>query len=203
MGEHASIPGTSIGVMCNVLPAGILLPKHVPSFTAVLYGRVAQGFPMEKLLSRTGQPAQTSWVAAVGCSPNRKNNSTGPSTTRPVSSANVPSSGPTTAEATPGRSPRPRGPRSPPLAARSSSTPADSSSLAEMLPRVARASRIGPSFCGDFTTVWSHPKGPGQASGPPSWRWPEGMIANDRPIIPERWTGHGSPRRHLVGNGAR
>ncbi|MGP0062364.1 MAG: hypothetical protein ACLQGP_02015, partial [Isosphaeraceae bacterium] len=41
--------GTSIGVMCNVLPAGILLPKHVPSFTAVLYGRVAQGFPIEKL----------------------------------------------------------------------------------------------------------------------------------------------------------
>jgi UDP-N-acetylglucosamine diphosphorylase / glucose-1-phosphate thymidylyltransferase / UDP-N-acetylgalactosamine diphosphorylase / glucosamine-1-phosphate N-acetyltransferase / galactosamine-1-phosphate N-acetyltransferase len=41
--------GTSIGVMCNVLPAGILLPKHVPSFTAVLYGRVAQGFPLEKL----------------------------------------------------------------------------------------------------------------------------------------------------------
>jgi UDP-N-acetylglucosamine diphosphorylase/glucosamine-1-phosphate N-acetyltransferase len=41
--------GTSIGVMCNVLPAGILLPKHVPSFAAVLYGRVGQGFPLEKL----------------------------------------------------------------------------------------------------------------------------------------------------------
>jgi UDP-N-acetylglucosamine diphosphorylase/glucosamine-1-phosphate N-acetyltransferase len=41
--------GTSIGVMCNVLPAGILLPKHVPSFTAVLYGRVAQGFPLAKI----------------------------------------------------------------------------------------------------------------------------------------------------------
>jgi UDP-N-acetylglucosamine diphosphorylase / glucose-1-phosphate thymidylyltransferase / UDP-N-acetylgalactosamine diphosphorylase / glucosamine-1-phosphate N-acetyltransferase / galactosamine-1-phosphate N-acetyltransferase len=36
-------------VMCNVLPAGILLPKHVPSFTAVLYGRVAPGFPLESL----------------------------------------------------------------------------------------------------------------------------------------------------------
>ena len=35
--------------MCNVLPAGILLPKHVPSFTAVLYGRVEQGFPLEKV----------------------------------------------------------------------------------------------------------------------------------------------------------
>ena len=41
--------GTSIGVMCNVLPAGILLPKHIPSFTAVLYGRVAPGFPLDQL----------------------------------------------------------------------------------------------------------------------------------------------------------
>jgi UDP-N-acetylglucosamine diphosphorylase/glucosamine-1-phosphate N-acetyltransferase len=41
--------GTAIGVMCNVLPAGILLPKHVPSFTAVRYGRVSPGFPLEKL----------------------------------------------------------------------------------------------------------------------------------------------------------
>jgi UDP-N-acetylglucosamine diphosphorylase / glucose-1-phosphate thymidylyltransferase / UDP-N-acetylgalactosamine diphosphorylase / glucosamine-1-phosphate N-acetyltransferase / galactosamine-1-phosphate N-acetyltransferase len=41
--------GTAIGVMCNVLPAGILLPKHVPSFTAVNYGRVAPGIPIEKL----------------------------------------------------------------------------------------------------------------------------------------------------------
>lgn len=41
--------GTSVGVMCNVLPAGILLPKHIPSFTAVLYGRVAPGFSVEQL----------------------------------------------------------------------------------------------------------------------------------------------------------
>ncbi len=41
--------GTSIGVMCNVLPAGILLPKHIPSFTAVLYGRVAPGFALDQL----------------------------------------------------------------------------------------------------------------------------------------------------------
>jgi UDP-N-acetylglucosamine diphosphorylase/glucosamine-1-phosphate N-acetyltransferase len=41
--------GTAIGVMCNVLPAGFLLPKHVPSFTAVRYGRVSPGFPLEKL----------------------------------------------------------------------------------------------------------------------------------------------------------
>jgi hypothetical protein len=41
--------GTSIGVMCNVLPAGPLLPKHVPSFAAVLYGRVAPGFPLDQM----------------------------------------------------------------------------------------------------------------------------------------------------------
>jgi len=41
--------GTAIGVMCNVLPAGILLPKHVPSFTAVSYGRVSPGFALERL----------------------------------------------------------------------------------------------------------------------------------------------------------
>lgn len=41
--------GTAIGVMCNVLPAGPLLPKHVPSFTAVLYGKVAPGFPLEQM----------------------------------------------------------------------------------------------------------------------------------------------------------
>jgi UDP-N-acetylglucosamine diphosphorylase/glucosamine-1-phosphate N-acetyltransferase len=41
--------GTAIGVMCNVLPAGPLLPKHVPSFAAVLYGKVAPGFPLSQL----------------------------------------------------------------------------------------------------------------------------------------------------------
>jgi UDP-N-acetylglucosamine diphosphorylase/glucosamine-1-phosphate N-acetyltransferase len=43
--------GTAIGVMCNVLPAGPLLPKHVPSFTAVMYGRVAPGFPLEQMFA--------------------------------------------------------------------------------------------------------------------------------------------------------
>ena len=43
--------GTAIGVMCNVLPAGLLLPKHVPSFTAVLYGRVAPGFALDELFN--------------------------------------------------------------------------------------------------------------------------------------------------------
>jgi UDP-N-acetylglucosamine diphosphorylase/glucosamine-1-phosphate N-acetyltransferase len=41
--------GTSVGVMCNVLPAGPLLPKHVPSFTAVLFGRVAPGFRLDQM----------------------------------------------------------------------------------------------------------------------------------------------------------
>ena len=41
--------GTAIGVMCNVLPAGWLLPKHIPSFTAVLYGRVAPGFSLDQM----------------------------------------------------------------------------------------------------------------------------------------------------------
>ncbi len=43
--------GTAIGVMCNVLPAGLLLPKHVPSFTSVMYGRVAPGFDLQQLFS--------------------------------------------------------------------------------------------------------------------------------------------------------
>jgi UDP-N-acetylglucosamine diphosphorylase/glucosamine-1-phosphate N-acetyltransferase len=43
--------GTVIGVMCNVLPAGLLLPKHVPSFTAVLYGRVGPGFSLEEMFA--------------------------------------------------------------------------------------------------------------------------------------------------------
>ena len=43
--------GTAIGVMCNVLPAGLLLPKHVPSFTAVLYGRVGPGFSLDEMFS--------------------------------------------------------------------------------------------------------------------------------------------------------
>jgi hypothetical protein len=43
--------GTAIGVMCNVLPAGPLLPKHIPSFTAVRYGRIAPGFPLEQMFA--------------------------------------------------------------------------------------------------------------------------------------------------------
>ncbi len=56
IGDHARTgmgsmlnTGTAIGVMCNLLPAGVLLPKHVPSFTAVLYGRVGKGFSLEQM----------------------------------------------------------------------------------------------------------------------------------------------------------
>jgi len=41
--------GTAIGVMCNVLPIGWLLPKHVPSFTTVAWGQIADGFTLEQL----------------------------------------------------------------------------------------------------------------------------------------------------------
>ncbi len=41
--------GTAVGVMCNLLPAGPLLPKHVPSFAVVRYGRVAPNIPLEQL----------------------------------------------------------------------------------------------------------------------------------------------------------
>ena len=51
LGEHAQPTGTAIGVMCNVLPAGLLLPKHIPSFCSVLYGRVAPGFSLEQLFA--------------------------------------------------------------------------------------------------------------------------------------------------------
>ena len=43
--------GTSIGVMCDVLPAGLLLPKHVPSFMAVMYGRVGPGFSLDQMFA--------------------------------------------------------------------------------------------------------------------------------------------------------
>jgi hypothetical protein len=39
------------GVMCNLLPARPLLLKYVPSFAAVLYGRGAQGLPLEQMFA--------------------------------------------------------------------------------------------------------------------------------------------------------
>lgn len=43
--------GSSIGVMCMILPGGELLPKHVPSFTAVWHGELADAMPLERGLA--------------------------------------------------------------------------------------------------------------------------------------------------------
>jgi hypothetical protein len=96
--------GTAVGVMCNVLPAGPLLPKHVPSFAAVLYGRVAPGFSLEQLFdtARTVKGRRGQTFSAV------EEQLYATSTSRPAWSASAPSRRPTTAAATPGRS-RPRG----------------------------------------------------------------------------------------------
>lgn len=43
--------GTSAGVMCQILPAGELLPKHIPSFTRLWHGEIVEGFPLDACLS--------------------------------------------------------------------------------------------------------------------------------------------------------
>ena len=57
IGDHAKTglgslfnTGSSIGVMCMILPGGELLPKHVPSFTAVWHGELADAMPFERSL---------------------------------------------------------------------------------------------------------------------------------------------------------
>lgn len=42
--------GSSVGVMCQVLPAGELLPKHIPSFTRIWHGELVDGFPLDACL---------------------------------------------------------------------------------------------------------------------------------------------------------
>jgi UDP-N-acetylglucosamine diphosphorylase/glucosamine-1-phosphate N-acetyltransferase len=42
--------GSSIGVMCLVLPGGALLPKHVPSFARVWLGELADGWDLGRSL---------------------------------------------------------------------------------------------------------------------------------------------------------
>jgi len=42
--------GTSVGVMCMILPGGELLPKHIPSFTSIWHGELAEGLPLERCL---------------------------------------------------------------------------------------------------------------------------------------------------------
>ena len=43
--------GSSIGVMCMILPGGELLPRHIPSFTAVWHGELADAIPFERNLA--------------------------------------------------------------------------------------------------------------------------------------------------------
>ncbi len=43
--------GSSIGVMCMVLPAGELLPKYVPPFASVWHGELANVFPLDRSLA--------------------------------------------------------------------------------------------------------------------------------------------------------
>ena len=39
------------GILCQVLPGGELLPKHIPSFARVWHGKLAAGFPLEQGLA--------------------------------------------------------------------------------------------------------------------------------------------------------
>ena len=84
--------GTAIGVMCNVLPAGVLLPKHVPSFTAVLYGRVGKGFSLEQMFDT----ARIVMGSAARLLPTQTSSSIAASTSRRVWNESGPSSDPTT-----------------------------------------------------------------------------------------------------------
>ena len=43
--------GSSIGVMCMILPGGELLPRHIPSFTAVWHGELAEAITFERSLA--------------------------------------------------------------------------------------------------------------------------------------------------------
>ncbi len=42
--------GSSIGVMCLILPGGELLPKHVPSFTRIWHGELSEGWDLNRSL---------------------------------------------------------------------------------------------------------------------------------------------------------
>lgn len=43
--------GTSVGVMCLILPDGELLPKHVPSFSRIWHGELIDGHALDKGLA--------------------------------------------------------------------------------------------------------------------------------------------------------
>lgn len=42
--------GSSIGVMCMILPDGQLLPKHIPSFSCMWHGELSDAWPLERSL---------------------------------------------------------------------------------------------------------------------------------------------------------
>ena len=42
--------GSSIGVMCLILPDGELLPKHIPSFCRIWHGDLMEGMPLERTI---------------------------------------------------------------------------------------------------------------------------------------------------------
>src|SRR5207245_1085551 len=50
LGRRANT-GTGIGVMGKILPACPLLPRHIPSFSAVLHGRGGAGVSLEQLFA--------------------------------------------------------------------------------------------------------------------------------------------------------
>lgn len=60
--------GSSIGVMCMVLPGGELLPKHVPSFARVWHGELLDGWDLNRSLetARTAMGRRGVELTAAG-----------------------------------------------------------------------------------------------------------------------------------------
>lgn len=50
--------GSSVGVMCMVLPGGELLPKHIPSFASIWHGNLASGLPLDRVFAATARAMQ-------------------------------------------------------------------------------------------------------------------------------------------------
>lgn len=46
--------GTSVGVMCQLLPGGKLLPKHIPSFARVWHGELTDAWELKRSLATAG-----------------------------------------------------------------------------------------------------------------------------------------------------
>ena len=55
--------GTIVGVMCNILPAGELLPRYIPSFSATFGGTLSRGLGLKKLLATARHAVQRRKVA--------------------------------------------------------------------------------------------------------------------------------------------